>query len=408
MSESIYIKTFGGFSMSYAGRTISDQDNRSKKLWIILEYLIAFHDRSIPRSTMIDLIWSDESSSLDPENALKTSLHRVRSLLDELEIPEKKLIAHKQGTFSWNNSFPCVFDFEEFVQCCNKAAVRGVSDEDRLALYARAYDLYKGDFLPKCSTESWAASLSMRFHTIYVKLMHDYMELLAKYDRYEEITDRCGTAAAIDPLDEAINYYLIYGLFKSGNQRRAVDQYNRMVGIYYNEFGVEPPKNFLDLYKEITTHEESFEADLNSIQADLFERNAERVAYFCDYSVFQHFYKIQARTCARNGMSIFLLLLTLKPHSHVKEDPEVMKAGMERLETIISSSLRNSDVFSRYSKNQYIAMLPAACYENSLMVGERVLRNFGKSRPRIDLDLSFSVRYLEPQMFEHGGEAGSL
>ena len=90
MSDSLIIKTFGGFSMTHGDKTISDQDNRSKKLWIILEYLIAFHDRHVPQSTIIDLIWNEESVSADPENALKTALHRIRAMLDELQLSEKR------------------------------------------------------------------------------------------------------------------------------------------------------------------------------------------------------------------------------------------------------------------------------------------------------------------------------
>ena len=113
MDEKLVIKTFGGFSMTYGDKMISDQDNRSKKPWLILEYIIAFYDRNIPQSTIIDLIWNEDSITTDPENALKTVLHRMRGFLAELELPEKKLILHKQGTFSWNRAINCSYDFED-------------------------------------------------------------------------------------------------------------------------------------------------------------------------------------------------------------------------------------------------------------------------------------------------------
>ena len=400
MDDVLSVKTFGGFSMTYGDKTISDQDNRSKKLWIILEYIIAFHDRNIPQSTIIDLIWNEESISTDPENALKTALHRIRGMIGELELPEKKTVLHKQGTFSWNSQIKCDFDFEEFISIYNKAVAGDKSDEERMELLNRGFALYKGEFLPKCSTEVWASNLATRYLNVYEKLVNELAQLLVKYERYTEVTDICGKAAALDPLDENINYYLVLGLYKSGNQHKAIEQYKRIVDMYYNEFGIDSPERFQKLYDEITSHQSGYEADLKSIQKDLYEKNAEKTAYYCDYSVFQHFYKIQARSCERNGMSIFLLLLTIRSKDKLSDDKELIRNAMDRLQSVVSSALRSSDIFSRYSKNQFIAMLPTACYENSLLIGERILKKYDAQRPRLKVDLSFAVKYLEPQMFD--------
>ena len=385
--------------MTYGDKVISDQDNRSKKLWVILEYMIAFHDRSIPQSTIIDLIWNEDSTSTDPENALKTSLHRVRALIAELNIPGKA-IASKQGTYSWNNNLPCSFDFEEFISLVNKATVTGVSDEDRLNYYYQAFELYKGDFLPKCQTEVWASGLATRYRAIYVKMIKNYVKLLLEKMRYEDTVGCCSTALSIEPMDEEINYYFIYALYKTGNQQGAIDNYNRIVSMYYAEFGVEPGERLKNLYNEITSHENAVESDLNMIQSNLLEKNAQRRSYLCDYSVFQHLYKIQARACARSGISIFLLLITIKQHKKDTPDNKKIAAGMEKMEGVIATSLRSSDVFARYSMNQFITMLPTACYENSIMIGERILKNFDKTKPKLDLDVSYAVRLLEPQTFE--------
>ena len=56
LEDKIVVKTFGGFSMSYGENIISDQDNRSKKIWTIIEYLIANHNRSITQTQLISLL----------------------------------------------------------------------------------------------------------------------------------------------------------------------------------------------------------------------------------------------------------------------------------------------------------------------------------------------------------------
>ena len=401
MDDRIIVRTFGGFEMSYRGRTITDQDNRSKKLWMLLEYIAAYHDRSISQSTIIDQLWNEESITTDPENALKTSLHRVRNLLDELEIPDKKIIVRKQGTLSWNSALPCDFDFEIFSELHNRVTLTDMAEDERMDCYLKAMELYRGEFLPKSQSESWAYNMATRYHTMYVRLVHDCIRLLLQREEYARAVEYSTAAAAMDPDDEEINYYLILSLYKNGDRQEAVEHYNQVTARYYDEFGIEPPKRFAELYNEITTHDVAYEANLNSIQKDLFEQEAVKEAYLCDYSVFRHLYKIQSRACARNGMSIFMCLITVKQHigTDTEKENEMIAAGMERLQTVIATSLRSSDIFARYSRNQYIIMLPEACYENSLMIGERILRNFDKSRPRLSLNVSYAVRHLEPQLF---------
>ena len=233
-----------------------------------------------------------------------------------------------------------------------------------------------------------------------MQMIVKFMEVLLRLGKFEEMADRCSIANAVDPMNADVNYYLIYSLYKIGNKKNAVEQYNRIVNAYYDEFGVEPERKLLELYEEITVHEEGIEADLNTIQEELTEKNARREAYICDYSVFQHYYKIEARACARNGMSVYIMLITIKQRS--KEEPDLNKvaAGMEKMENVIASSLRSGDIFARYSKNQFIVMLPTACYENSLMIGERILKNFDRAKPKTNLNISYTVRNLEPQLFD--------
>ncbi len=51
---------------------------------------------------------------------------------------------------------------------------------------------------------------------------------------------------------------------------------------------------------------------------------------------------------------------------------------MAELEKAISTALRSSDVYTRYSSSQYIVILMDADEENGKMVAERVLKGFHK------------------------------
>ena len=67
----------GEFSVTYGENRITEQSKRSKKMWTLLQFLIANHNRDISQSELINLLWGEKSSE-NPVGALKTSLHRLR------------------------------------------------------------------------------------------------------------------------------------------------------------------------------------------------------------------------------------------------------------------------------------------------------------------------------------------
>ncbi len=398
MDDKLYIQTLGGFSISYQDKILTDHDSRSKKIWMLLAYIIVFHAKEISQSTLIDLFWPEESASSAPENALKTALHRIRTILGELGHPTKKLILHKRGTFRFNPEVSLVIDGEVFESYGALAGNVETEEDQRIYYYKKAFEIYKGDFLPKFSEEDWAVPMTIYYHTMYIKMVQEYLLLLLHRKRYDDMITLCCTATAIDPYDELIQYHFILSLYHSGNQQAAIAQYNTCINMYYNNFGIEPSDQMLDLYKEIIKQEKSPQVDLNVIQEDLIERDNEKRAYLCDYSIFQHLYQVQARSMERSGLTFYLCLFTID--SIDSNNKKSLSIAMKRLEEVIGNSLRSGDTYSRYSINQYIVLLPSACYENSIIVGERILKNFANSKPKISAKISYNLKHMNPKNFE--------
>ena len=57
--QPIHIHFFGTFSIQYGNQTISESDNRSKKLWKLLQYIAQNRDRRIPQEELLQLLWSE-------------------------------------------------------------------------------------------------------------------------------------------------------------------------------------------------------------------------------------------------------------------------------------------------------------------------------------------------------------
>lgn len=399
MSDTIHINMFGEFSLTCGANVISDRDNRSKKVWTLLEYLITFHSREISHDVLIELLWPGTGNKVDSENALKTILHRARTTLGGLGCPAEKLILHCKGTYSWNHDVPFTLDTELFEAHCETASNPNLSMPERLDAYRKALSLYKGRFLPKNADDDWVIPVSEYFHSLYLKAVHEFIALLLASDRFEEVIQLCRHAAQIDPYDETVRYHLIRSLYMTGNQKEALGEYRHVLQLFYDTYGINPSDEITALYQEITKEEHSPAADLTVIREHLREQNAQKRAYFCDFSVFQNLYHIEARSAARSGLSVFLCLISLYAETE-PADNTLIASAMAKMGETIGHSLRAGDVYSRYSVNQYIIMLAAANYENCTQIGLRILKGFQNAKPKLNVTADYALSELEPLNFE--------
>ena len=393
MQAPIVIQMLGGFSITIGPNSISDKNNRSKKPWMLLEYLIAFRDRELSQNELIDLLWPEDDSD-NPAGALKTLMFRVRKLLADLNFTDREMIIQRRGTYAWNPDLGCTVDIDVFETLCNQAHDEKLSNPEKIQCYLDAIEVYKGDFLPKSSLEPWVIPLNTYYHTLYLKVVHEVTDLLAQTEHYDTIVEICQHALQIEAFDEPLHYKLINALYKSGNSHGALEQYNNTMNQFLNQFGITPSDELKSLYKEITKTSKSVTTDISIIKENLREDSRMPGAFFCEYEFFKDIYRLECRAAERSGDSLFLCLFTL---STAKGDVPPLKhlsRAMETLKYAIQYSLRRGDVFSRYSVSQYILILPTATYENAEMVMKRATNRFHKEYPRKDIFLSYSAQPL--------------
>lgn len=387
----IYIQTLGQFRVSIGGNSIDNSANQAKKPWSILEYLITFRDRDITANELIELIWSDDQSA-NPNGALKTLVFRSRKLLEPLAMPPQNLIIQRRGSYAWNPEYQTIVDADQFEELCSQAGADGLSEEEQLHLYQQAIDLYKGDFLPKSSWESWVMPISARYHALYLQAVHKIIDLLTTAGDWEEIIKLCENAVQIESFDEGIHYALIYALYNAGKQNLALEHYKNTIDLFYNEFSITPSERLKDLYKVIRDEKHGIAADLSIIQESMKEHKRTSGAYYCEYSVFRDIYQLEQRAIERTGDSIYLCLLTVRTSNGHLPKTAVMIRAMESLGKAISGSLRRGDVYARYSIAQYIILLPTSSYENGCNVMKRIITNFKKEYTRKDLVIDYSLQ----------------
>ena len=395
-SEGLQIRMLGSFSLEQDGRVINDGDNRSRKVWLLLAYMIYCRNRTISQEELVSLLWGEEERSSNPLNALKTMFHRVRTMLNQLgESAGHDLIVRRGGNYSWNIDIPVEVDVEQFDALCRTGGSE-IDENKRLEQYRKALELYQGDFLSKLSSEPWVVPIAAYFHNLYTQVVQETLPLLEGLGKREEAVQLCRQALEVEPYEESFYRHLMRNLLDLGDQRGAVSIYEEMSELFFTNFGVMPSDDIRALYREAMRTVNDRAIPLGEVQEQLREPDPASGAMMCDYDFFRMLYQMEARFISRSGDAIHIGLISVHGEDGAELSKRSMDRVMENLRELIRISLRRGDVAAQCSVSQYILMLPQANYENSCMVCERITKAFFRQYPHSPARLRYCVQPLEP------------
>jgi two-component SAPR family response regulator len=149
------VRCFGSLEVSVGG--VAVEAWRSGKARALFEYLVTHRDRATPRDSLIQALWPDPDA-LAAGTSLKVAVHALRQMLGELGSPQQRPLAVLMRESTYQLVAPDLWvDVDEFERCYAVAGAleaRGQTPE-ALALYQRAADLYRGDFLAE-TWDDWA------------------------------------------------------------------------------------------------------------------------------------------------------------------------------------------------------------------------------------------------------------
>ena len=166
--------------------------------------------------------------------------------------------------------------------------------------------------------------------------------------------------------------------------------------LFYRELGVKVSDRLRSIYRDIIKTEKSVETDLDIIKNDLREATSVEGAFFCEYEIFKDVYRLQARSIARNGQTVYIGLLTVTDFNSGIPDSKLLNNAMDHLEGAIRLSLRKGDVAARFSAAQYVVLLPTVTFESGSKVLERIVNRFSREHRNIPVIIHTKLQPLDP------------
>ena len=96
LTTTLQIRMFGDFAIQYGDRVLTGNIGRSKKVWALIEYLLANRGKEISPDRMMEDLWPDEEYD-DPFHILKNLIYRARTALRTLSGLRSQLLSLEPG-----------------------------------------------------------------------------------------------------------------------------------------------------------------------------------------------------------------------------------------------------------------------------------------------------------------------
>ena len=390
----LQVDMLGEFSVRFGEQCLSD-NSRSRKVWLLLAYLLYHHNRVVPQEELIRLLWADGSRD-NPTGALKTTMHRVRAVLDAFgSSMGHDLILRRGEGYCWNPEHSPALDLHRFERLCLEADTQ--FDEDAcLQLRLEALALYRGDFLPKLASEAWVMPIATYYHNLYVETLLTTLPMLEARGRFRETIELCHAALVIEPYHEPIYQHRMRALLQTGERSAAAAVFEEMSELLLSAFGVLPSDESRTLYRQAVQSERMQTIPSGMLASLLREETPAHGALLCDFDFFRTIYQSKARTMERSGEAAHIGLISVTDSEGRDLPRRSLDRAMENLQEQVCFNLRRGDIVSRCSGSQYIILLSGANYENSCMVCERIIKAFCRQYPHSPAVLRYSVQPVEP------------
>lgn len=392
MSETYYVKTFGGLEITNDNVTVNIVELFGKQLVNLLQVLLFHSEKPVQKDELIDILWPE---SKNPSSALKFSIFRLRSELNEIDFfKDKEVIVTTRKGYILNPNLDWNIDFVELQKAYNQINEGAeLLDEKEFKIARKIFRLYQGRFYASPSQLHWILQKQEVFRKMYVKTMMRTSCYLYTQKRYDEMMLMNYQAVLIEPFNEGLHYYYMKGLVATRNYREALKYYDELNDIFLSELGTGLSKRFKQLYDIIIAdHAKEENKDMETIIRELSNRDQQNQGFFCSYEIFKYFYELLLKMSVRNEQNYYLIMLQFSDGTLYYEKVGV---DFDRVKRLVSSCLRSNDLFTRTSETQLLLLVDCQTEENAHLIIQRISNKFYSIFRKKNYRMNYSVHKAE-------------
>lgn len=408
--NTLIIRMLGGLSITYGGKPLVLAKNITSKMVHLFLLLLYTRDRGIRREELIETLYEDCDME-QASNSFRGMVFRLRKNLIAAGLPEGEYITNKAGIYRWESGdVKICLDVEEFTNLVE----RGLKETDKMVqqrLLEEADALYRGEFLPAMIADEWVAVSNRKFQELYFQCMRRLMDLLRQQESNSKLVICCNKMTELYPFEEW-QLAKLDCLIEMKEYKDALKYYDEVVNLYQEEFGLLPSPELKKRLQSIREHINYDIRSINEIQERFLEEEEPGGATYCDLTVFTVVYRYMIKVLDRTGMSAYLMLYTLTDKNRMPiEKTEVLEDVRDAMFQAVKMSVRRSDLYTRYGKNQFLILLVGSNQKGCERVASRIKRNFNELNTRKRVDICYtlsSIMDVKPDLIKKRFDKSSL
>ena len=375
----LYIQMLGGFSMTYQGQPILLGKSLSSKMLHLLMLLIYSRGEGIRRIRLLEQLYGD-SDTEQAANSLRAMIFRLRKSLVAAGLPDGEYISTRGGIYMWTADH---VDVELDVEVFQKQVMAAMEEKDarkKVTLLEEACGLYKGEFLPLMIADEWVSAANWKYQELYFKVLRELADLLKKQNRYAELLPYCEQALSRYPYEEW-QLVKLECLTAMKEYQTAVEYYEQIEKESQQEYGISMSEEMMEHYRAIRNMIQYEMNNIEEIQQHLRPDPNVFGATRCDYLTFIDIYRYIVWVLGREDRE-----------GEPLESSEQLEEVRQRLESSIIRSVRRSDLYTRYGKNQFLVLVTSTDQKGCNIAADRVCKNFRTVNRRRKIDVYYACR----------------
>lgn len=396
MGDLVRIQMMGNFLIYINEQRVENPVSKSRKGTALVEFLVLHRGKSVPNQRLLSALWPEHSVT-NPENALKTLVSRMRTLLNQMSPGLGSCIVSDRGAYHWENLSGMRIDALELMDLFDGLGTERDNDKLRV-MYERILELYEGDLFQTGDLEG-DTGFAQQMHNQYLNAVYGYIELLRKAEDYNEVITVCRTALEVDSFDDRLHIELMKAMVNLNRTSDALVQYKHATNLTYRYLGAPPSPEMMAFYQEMNKVRQSLKYNLDAIRNELHNSSLERGAFVCDYEMFKAIYNLEMRNLERLGTTMFLGIIMIGEGEDIvdsiKQD-NIMNGLIE----ILRDNLRKGDIITHFSPSVVALLLPTVNYKTGSMVMERVRAMFYKRFPNSNVPFHSRLGMLGKDAFK--------
>jgi len=243
---SLKIFTLGGFQILKEDDPLKFSRKAQQRPLSMLKALIALGGKEVREDQISDALWPEADGDVAHES-FATNLHRLRKLMGN-----EKALQLREGRLTLDERF-CWVDVWAFERILGQADVRWKekSKEEAVRLVEKAIDLYKGPFLFRESEQPWAAAMSERLRSKFLRSVGRLGQYWQEAGHWEKALDCYQKGLEVENLAEEFYQGLMTCHQHLGQRAEALSVYNRCKRALSQAFGVEPSSRTDGIYRSL-------------------------------------------------------------------------------------------------------------------------------------------------------------